>query len=259
MIPGKGLSDFITILLSVSSFLFGIFVAFSISDRHSRLKELREELKATEAFVVDIYKLSSVFGEKTQKECQRLLDDWVVATIDHYLEDYHKATPQFLKLYEFLISLTPKTKKQEMAYEQLLITAEQMNKSNKKIRYLATDRMSGFEWWTILLLAGIILFCLFYINTNTLVSIIIVVLLSLTLSIFTLILRDLNTLFWKEQTWIWDPLIDLFRDIGMLPYFSEADVKSKRVKVPKGTIYRSAKFPHPYPDITDKTVEIVNG
>jgi len=259
LVPGKGLSDFMITLLSVSSFLFGLFVAFSISDRHSRLKELREELKASDAFVVDVYKLSAIFGEKTQKECQRLLDDWVVATIDYYLKDYHKATPQFLKLYEFIISLTPKTKKQEIAYEQLITTAEQMNRSIKKIRFLASDRMSKFEWGTILLLAGIILFCLFYINTNTLSSVSIIVLLAVALITLILVLRDLDSLFWKEQVWIWDPLTDLFKEIDMLPYFPGEVIKSKRITLPKGVSYRLAKYAHPYPDISGKTIEIVNG
>ncbi|MBI5880599.1 hypothetical protein HZB90_00540 [archaeon] len=257
--PGRSLSDSVRTLLSVSSFLFGIFVAFSISDRHSRLKEIRTQLREGDALIFDIYKHSAVFGKKTQDMCRFLLDDWVIATIDYKLEDFHKARGKFIAVYDFVLSLKPSNNKQNIAYGKMLDIIKDMNKENKRMRYLVTDRISLSEWGSILALSGIILFCLFYINSGSLSSMVLTVLLSVTLTLLVLVLRDLDDLYWKEQKWIWDPLTDLFHELDLLPYFPDDVFIRRRIRLKPGLKYRVGRYAHPYPDMTDKTIEIVNG
>jgi hypothetical protein len=255
-IPGRGMDEFVLALLSVSSFLFGIFMAFSISDRHSRQKEMRSTLKEGDAYVVNLYKIAKAYDEKTRKKVQQLIDDWVTSTFDYYLSNYHKTFPKFFKLYDYIINLKPQTKKQQTLYEEMVTILQEQVKENKKVRYLVHDRITKAEWISILTLAGIIIFGLFFINTNVFFSIVLVVLLSTTLITIILVLRDLDSLYWKEQKWIWDPMIDTFHEIDRLPYFPQEDIDLKRIKVPKGLKYRSAQFPRPYPDLTGKKVKI---
>jgi len=255
--PGRSLSESVRTLLSVSSFLFGIFVAFSISDRHGRLKEIRIQLREGDAFIFELYKHSAVFGKKAQDMCRSLLDDWVIATIDYKLEDFHKARGKFNALYDFVFALKPANNKQNVAYSKMIDTLKEMNKENKKMRYLVTDRISFSEWGSILTLSGIILFCLFYINSGTLSSMTLTVLLAVTLTLLVLVLRDLDQLYWKEQKWIWDPLIDLFHELDLLPYFPDDVFVRKRVKLQSGLKYRVGKYAHPYPDMTNKKIEVV--
>lgn len=256
--PGKGLSDSVLTLLSVSTFLFGIFVAFSISGRHARLTEIRSQLRDGDASILDIYKSSIAFGKKTQDNIRTLLDDWLIATIDYDLEDFHKANDKLMALYDAVISLKPSNAKQTMVHEKMIDSVREMNKQNKRMRYLVTDRISYSEWGSTLVLSGVILFCLFYINSGTLASIVLTVLLSVTLTLIVLVLRDLDQLYWKEQRWIWDPLTDLFRQLNLLPYFPSSVIERKRVIPIRGLSYRVARFVHPYPDMTDKKIEIVS-
>ena len=255
-VPGKGMSDFMIALLSVSSFLFGIFMAFSIADRHQRLKDIRGLLRRGDASITHMYNLCAVFGKKKQKEFQTLLDRWIIAQLDYYLRDYKRSEPEFFKLYDFLIKLKPKTGVQNEGYETISDSLKELNTRNKVIRYLSRDRMSNAEWGSILLLGGIILFSLFYINANTFGSIALIVLLGIALVILILLLRDLDALYWKEQHWVWDPITDLFRQIDLLPYFPDEVIDRQRIKIKKGLKYRVAHYPHPYPDTSGKTIEI---
>jgi hypothetical protein len=255
--PGNGLSDSVLTLLSVSTFLFGIFVAFSISDRHARLTEIRSQLREGDASILDIYKSSIAFGKKTQDKIRTLLDDWLIATIDYDLEDFHKANDKLMALYDAVISLKPSNAKQTVIHEKMIDSVREMNKQNKRMRYLVTDRISHSEWGSTLVLSGIILFCLFYINSGTLSSIVLTVLLSVTLTLIVLVLRDLDQLYWKEQRWIWNPLTDLFQQLDLLPYFPSSVIERKRVILISGLSYRIARFPRPYPDMTDKKIEII--
>ncbi|MBT3985696.1 hypothetical protein HOD38_02665 [archaeon] len=255
-LPGKGMDELVLALLSVSSFLFGIFMAFSVSDRHSRQKEVRATLKYGDAYVVNLYKLAEAYSGEVGKKTQKLLDNWLVDTFDYFLHDFHKTLPKFYKLFDYIINLNPQTKKQHALYDEMITNLQNQVISNKKVRYLVHDKISRPEWISILTLAGVIIFCLFFINTNTFFSILLVVLLSTTLVTIVMVLRDLDSLFWKEQKWVWDPAIDMFNEIGTLPYIPQVCIDIKRVKVEKGLKYRSADYPHPYPNMKGKKVKI---
>tara|TARA_Y100000310_G_C20680025_1_gene815367 strand:+ start:524 stop:1372 length:849 start_codon:yes stop_codon:yes gene_type:complete len=255
-LPGRGMDDLVLALLSVSSFLFGIFVAFSISDRHSRQKEMRETLKMSDANILNLYQLSKVMNKNIHKKIQKLIDNWLTSTLDYFLKDHHKTDKNFHKLYLYVLNIKPETKKQSLIYGEMISHLTLQTESNKRVRYLAQDKITVAEWTSILILAGIILFSLFYINTNTIFSILLVTLLSTTLVTILLVLRDLDALYWKEQKWIWDPLTSLFKEIDLLPYFPQEVINNGRVKIKKGLKYRSATYPKPYPDLRGKKVKI---
>lgn len=104
---------------------------------------------------------------------------------------------------------------------------------------------------------GVILFTLFYINNNTLPSIIITVLLSTSAVIILLILRDIDALMWKEDKWIWVPLEQAFKEMDLLPYFPDSVLFPGRVKLKKGEKVRVAYYPREYPDRSGKKVKVI--
>jgi len=255
-VPGGGLSDFFLTLLSIATFLFGIFVGFTIADRHTRLRAIRRELRENDSRVLDIYRLSSLFGKKVHDVTRKNIDEWITATIDYRLTEFYLAVPKLGKLYDYVLTLKPKTSKQQVAFSQMIDVLENIGLSVKRVRYRVTDKVSRFEWYTILILGGIILFCLFAMNANTYASIIVVVLLSTSLVTIILVLRDLDSLLWKEQKWIWEPLCDLFHELKLLPYIPDEVIYLERASFPKGMKYRYVNYPNPYPSIEGKKIEI---
>ncbi|MFC1723092.1 hypothetical protein ACFL0V_03055 [Nanoarchaeota archaeon] len=255
LVPGVGLTEFFITLLSVSSFLFGIFVAFFISDRHSRIKRIQELLREQDANILNIYKLSGEYGKKEQGKIRKLLDNWVISTVDYYLKDFHKTMPDFLKVYDHCLALK-KNKSRPIIYDQIIYELKDSSKTYKRLTYLLRDKLSVIEWGSITLLSVIMLICLFAINTNTIFSIPIIVLLSISIVAILLVLRDLDQLFWKEHIWIWDPVTQLFQELDLMPYYPDEAIDLKRYKPPKGMKYRKAIYTTPYPDMTGKKVEI---
>jgi len=256
-VRGRGPEALIIAMLSVATFLFGIFGAFVMQNRHKRLDELRSTMRKDDANYVALYKLSSVFGEKIQAKLQKLIDDYFMATIDYSLNDYHKSAPAFLKLYDFILSLKPKTAEQKEAYDKLLGILNSANESRKYTEFLVKNTMFGFKWLTLVGLLAVILFSVFYINNGSIPSIIITVLLATASVMLLLLIRDLDSLYWKEQKWMWDPLQQVFTEMDLLPYYADDIIKTGRVKLEKGAKVRIAHYPHPYPDISGKTVKTV--
>lgn len=255
-VKGEGYSPVVIAMLSVATFLFGIFGAFVMQNRHKRLDALRTTLRKDDAAYVNMYKLSAAFGKKVQKRMQKLVDNYIIKTIDYRLPEYRCANKEFLKLLEYITNLNPRNERQRQNYSKLLDSIETANTARKYVEYLTTNTMLRFKWLMLLGLLVVILFSIFYINDNSLPSIITAVLLSTSSVMFLLIMRDLDSLYWKEQKWIWDPLEQLFGELDLLPYYPDEVIDRKRVKLKKGTKIRIASYPQPYPDHTGKTVKI---
>ena len=99
---------------------------------------------------------------------------------------------------------------------------------------------------------------------NNLASIYSKVFVSVLLSCFTffiLILRQLDTLNWQEQQWIWEPLISLFKELGLRPYIPEALLIQKRLNINSikklTSSIRVGRTKYPYPDFSDKKIEVL--
>lgn len=254
-IKGAGPNSWVVALLSVATFLFGIFGAFIMQDRHKRLDELRRTLREEDALFITIYRLSELFGKNIQSKIQKAIDNYLIETIDYKLKDHSLAHDKFLELYDAVKNLKPKGEMQVQAYSKLLDSINQANKNRRRVEHLAKNKLFAFEWLTLITLLAVILFSMFYINTNSTISIIITVLLSTSAVLFILLLRDLNSLFWKEQKWIWEPVDELFEELNLLPYYPSPLIELKRVKLSKGTKVRIAHYPHPYPDMGGKVIK----
>ena len=103
-VKGYGPSSAILTLLSVSTFLFGVFGAFIMQDRYARLNSLRSVLRSDDAHYASIYKISDVFGKNVKRHMQKFIDDYLTKTIDYKLLDYNNANKEFLALYEFVVT-----------------------------------------------------------------------------------------------------------------------------------------------------------
>lgn len=253
--PHVGSSDSVQTLFSVSSFLFGIFAAFSITNRHDRLNKIKEILRENDAIFLFFYQSSSIFGANKQKDIQTLIDKNLTDQIDYYLTDFEYSNASFISLFTYIVSLKPKNKTQETVYGKMVDLLGDMSKNRKQVETLVQSRMPEFEWLSLVILGLIIIFCIFYTNDGQLFMATASTLLATTVIVLLLIIRDLDTLRWKENNWIWTQLNDLFHEIGLLPYYPKNLIQSGRIKLDKNQTIRLASSPNKYPDMTGKVVE----
>ncbi|MFZ5955102.1 MAG: hypothetical protein ACOYT4_01650 [Nanoarchaeota archaeon] len=264
IIKAKEILVFSNIVLSgylvISSFIFGILIAFSISGRRARLNSIRENLREQDAILLNIYNLSKLFGNKIIKKVRNKIDDYLILQLDYKLEDFGKSIQGLMRLNEFLEKVESKTKLQEEAKSKILDQADELTKIHKKVFYEVKEKMMAYDWFSLFILSGVIIFCLFYINNNTIMSIFITGIISTSLVLLFFILIELDNLKWQEQNWIWIPISELFLELGLMPYFPEEVFKKKRLnykKIKKNGKIRIAHYPEKYPNMAGKTVEIV--
>lgn len=244
-----------SILISATSFLFGIFVSFLINDSRSNLNQVNEILKSDEAILSSIYEASIVFGKEVKDSIRSLLDKYLIDQIDYYLEDFKYSDKSFRKLYGYIVSLDPKNAQQNLVYSNMLFALSNSSINRKKVETFVQNKILNFEWMVVLILLILELFFIFYFNSGNLISVILSTFLSTSAIALVLILRDFDSLKRNENKWIWEPLSNLFHSLGLVPYYPSEAIKENRAKIRKGERIRLAEYPDVYPDMTNKKVK----
>lgn len=258
LVPGKGQDDNIVMIFGSTTFVFGVLLAFYISTFSSRFENVISELQVQNGSILYIYYTATVFEKKVSDEILSHLDIYLIAQLDYFLVDFSKSNMVFRDLFQYLVRLKTTNEKEKEAYGNMMDKLDDALKSRKIIESKVRSRMSQFEWVSLIILLAVILLCLFFLNTNTVFTSIVISLLATSAVLLLLILRDLETFRWKEQTSIWDPIGREFEELGLLPYYPRGVISKKRITPRKGKI-RVATYAHPYPDMRDKKVEVVEG
>lgn len=257
---GVGYSDWMFMTITFVVFSFAIFLAFIISNRRDRILSLRENLRKMDASLISLHTYSKTFNNEIHKKISQLIDDFLVSTVDYELTDFYKTGLQFMKLYEYVAELKTKNEEELNIKIAMMAQLEEMTRLRKVIEFNLSDKMQAYERGSIVLLSFATLFCLLYINDQSVASLILIPVLETVIIIILVTIIDLDSLRWQERGWIWKPVTNLFITLGLIPYFPQDVIKEKRV--PKSLLsklseYRVATYKNPYPNISDKKIDVM--
>lgn len=245
------------LLLGVAYFVFGILVAFAIENARSGLLRVNELLKAGDADLVSIYQLSASFEADVQAEFREVIDAHLQDQIDFRLVDFERSTPSFLALFERVRELEPTSTREEITYDHLLGICTAASERRKQLEALVRQRVSPVEWVTLLALLAALWGLMLAANGGPIVSGLLGGVLVASLAGLLVLLQHLDEFRWQEGEAIWNPLHNLFLALDLLPYYPLDAVRTGRLDPPTGRV-RFVDYPHPYPDMSDKTIEVVD-
>lgn len=255
---GPGYSNEYYVLISVATFLYGIFIAFSIFNHQNRLSKVRELLRTDDANLLSIYRQSSVFGDVIQKQVRDKLDKYLITQIDYKItDDYHESSESFKSLSKLIIDLDPKNDKQTAVYQHMVASVSSSATNRKLIGTLVNERTTILEWTSIISLHFSIAYFIFAFNPGDLVSSIVSSLVTITSAVMIAVLYQLNSLTWQESKWIWRPLHNLFLDLDLIPYYPDFVIERKRAQIKIGEKVRICHYTKPYPDMSGNKIETV--
>lgn len=250
-------SNILNLLLTISTFLLGIFLAFAVSERQNRIERIRENDSKERGMLESLYYLSAIFGQKTQKRIADIIDDYLTSTLDYYIWDYYKTEKDFSEIMKTIESLNPKTRKQEEVFGSMLTLLTDIEQTRNQSIAIIDDKLATFEWVILLLLSGTIIASTFLIPEKSILSTIIFGVIDFAILLLLLFLNNLDNLSWKEEERIFEPYQRTFETIGKLRYYPDGVIERGRVKLHKGKTYRIASYPKPYPDMRGKKVKII--
>ncbi len=212
------------IIISISTFLFAILAGFFISRLSSRYDKVRELITAEDASLLSFYLASKIYGKKFAGEVSEIIDRYYITCYDYVVSGAYKQTlPYLLKLWKKLEEI--RKYRAESTYQVLCGNLNDLEKSRKESSAIHEEKM-GFGQWVILIsLSIIIVGGLFIIRENSLLSKGITLLLSSTIVLVLLIIRDLNNFMLGGKPLTEESGQDVLEAIGKKRYYHEQFIK----------------------------------
>jgi len=229
----------INLILTVSTFLFGIFSGFFISNRWSRYSRIKTLLTNETGVLISVYILSKIIGKEFAKKIANLIDKYLIEAFLYEIYEYNEKTDELF--YKFLYTvkdIRPKTIQQKEAISQIIKIMGGTPSGREETYFLEKTKLPKFMYWVIWILAAIIIFCLFYIRTGSITYSFITILLSTSVILVVLVLRDLDNLRWDEKVLAFDIYYRVYDAIGKPRVYPDISIKRGRIKPPKDMDYR---------------------
>jgi len=241
-------------LASMTTFLFGVLLAFTIARTRERLTLIRELMSKGNSSLLSIHQMMEVFPEPDRSRIRGLVDDQLTTQIDYRLADNHLSNPAHNTLVEAVYGLDPATRQEEVIYRKLVDQCIHMSAERALIDTTTGQSLMPVEWTGMLLLLGMIVALITVIPGGTVWGALVAGVLTGTLVTLLIVLRQLDRLVWHEQASIWEPTTRLFRSMGLDPYVPRLVIDSGRY-APTGRV-RVVDYPDPYPDRSRKVVTV---
>jgi hypothetical protein len=241
-------------LASMTTFLFGVLLAFTIARTRDRLTLMRELMSKGNASLLSVHQMMEVFTEPDRGRIRRLVDDQLTTQIDYRLVDNHLSNPAHNALVEAVYGLDPQTRQEEVIYRKLVEQCIHMSAERALIDTTTGQSLMPVEWSGMLLLLGMIVALITVMPGGTVWGALVAGVLTGTLVTLLIVLRQLDRLIWHEQASIWEPTTRLFRSMGLDPYVPRLVIDTGRY-VPTGRV-RVVDYPDPYPDRSHKVVTV---
>ena len=240
-VPGIGPSDDVKLILTISTFLFAIIAGFFISRFNSRYDKMRELVATEDAYFLSLYNMSKFYGESFSKKMSEIIDKYYLISYDFELGTYYKHNAKYLdliyeelrRLFKKIYSGTNKNRPSDSPFTRMTMYMAILEDTRNKSSVLSYEKIRKGQWIILFILSSIIIFSIFYLKVPEIYSQVITVLLSTTLVLVLLILRDLQNLRLGGTNLIMESGEEVFEEIGKLRYYNKKDVDSGMANIPK--------------------------
>lgn len=226
LFPGIGPNPVIDTLLVFIGILFGIIVGFFISDLYSRFQSIKENAAIDASGLATYFSFAKLLVNKKQnakwlEKQKEIIERYVKKFMPVPWEDYDVTEPEFTELQESLKDVEYKTDKENETYSNMLAVVSQISDAREKLVMEGKDHLTTGEWTVILFLGGLLLISLFYVKTMDIISVLFTWLLSASIIIMFLVIRDLDNLKFGESAVSIEPYERALDAIGRSRYYKK--------------------------------------
>ncbi|MCR4285095.1 MAG: hypothetical protein NUV97_03580 [archaeon] len=226
--PVVNYNEEIKTMLTINTFLFAILAGFFISRSNSRYDNIREYLSTEDALWLSVYELSKTVGGNFQKKMRSLIDEYYVLCYDYEDQNYYKPTQKvFLQIYNIVNELYKKTFKTkgkrpaDTSLSRIYVYLGGIEEVRNKTSVLLEEKVTNGKWVVLFLLSAIIIFSVYHLRTFAFYTQVIAVILSTTLVLVLLILRDLQNLRLGGEVIASESGQEVLETIGTGRYYSQ--------------------------------------
>jgi hypothetical protein len=200
---------------------------------NSRYDKIREVVSEEDSIMLSIFRTSQFFGKAFVNKVRELIDTYYITALDYDLGNYHKQTESVIKtIYSELNKLKMKGIKSQLAVDEMLDLLSSVEEKRNESSVMATEKLKIGQWAVLDILAGIIVFTVFYTKLPEFYSIVTTVLLSTILVLVILILRDLQNLRLGGEILLVESAEQVFEFMGNMRYYPKKFLDEGTIDIP---------------------------
>lgn len=227
----------LNLVLTITTFLFAILVGFDLSRLYSRYTNVRQAIAEEDARLLSFYAKSKIYGKQFSGKIKEKINQYYINALDFGIWKsegyYYKPTAKyFLGLYDEMEKI--KKHCHEGTYESMLDDLSYTESARNKSSVFIYSKISLRKQYFLFILSFIILFCLFFnVRDLEIYSKIITILLSTSLVLIILILRDLNNFMLQAKGVVVESRQEVLEFMGERRYYNKLNIKRGYISVPK--------------------------
>lgn len=228
-------------ILTISTFLFGIIAGFYIVVTTTDYNSIKNILASETAGWIELYHHVSLYDAEAAKKLSGLIDEYVLRAFDYEIIDYAKSTADEFDKVIGLVRSLPFQEAKSSVYENIQDAMEKIITTRQELTVLGTRTLSAFQWLILFALAALVVVSLYGLRTGEIFFDIVTVLISSSIVLILLLIRDLDLYIWNEKTFGYDIFENVLKAVGQLPYYPAESIEKKRVR-PTEPEYRVGSY-----------------
>ena len=247
-------SELGNVILTISTFLFGILAGFYIIVTTTDYNNLKNVLASETAGWINLYQNVLIYDKQLAEKLSLLIDNYIRRAFDFEIIDYARETgPEFAAIQKMLQELPLKSNLDEV-YGKIREAIGDITTARQQLLVLSTKTLSILQWLALFMLGGILIFSLYGLRSGHLFFDVVTVAISSSIILILLLIRELDLYIWNEKTFGYDIFENVFKSVGHLPYYPIESLREGRFHpVEKG--YRVGIFVD-FPKSSERKIEV---
>ncbi len=148
------------LFVEAALWIYSLVVAFLIDKAMARRRELKASVNVELARLRHIHHV----GEQLPKAFSKKVDALLVAyqrKIEEEFVSHHKSTESFRALSHAIYSFSPRTRREEILYADLLQTLQDLTLGRQKIQFQLLAGLAAYDWFLLTVILACLLTLLF--------------------------------------------------------------------------------------------------
>ncbi len=229
-IPSESISsDLGNTVLTVVAFLFGIIAGFYIVVTTTDYNSIKSILASETAGLISLHQNVSIYDKQSADQLSILVDKYIRKTFDFEIIDYAKGSQEEFEGIKKFITELPIKNELSSVHQNIMSTMNNIIVARQQLTILGTKSLSIFQWAVLFVLAIFFITLLYGLRSGELLFDIITVVISSSLVLILLLIRELDMYIWNEETFSFTIFENVLKSIGQLPYYPAESIKNKRV------------------------------
>lgn len=230
-------SDYGNTILTITTFLFGIFGGFCVAVTTTDYNSIRSLAAQETAAWISLYESVKIYHSNSSKKLKTLLEHYIIRSFDYDFINYARETKKEFETISAFIRRLPYLTASSSTHQNILNLSANLVTYRQQLTALGKRSLSPLEWIVLDVLAIIVITTLYGLRTGSLFFDFVTVAVSSSTILILVLIRDIDRYTWNDSTFSFEVFNNVLLTLGELPYYPLEFIE-QGIVTPTEKVYR---------------------